>query len=237
MSPVTPQGKLGLKMLGVVFASIAIIAVVLAVRDKEVPVRELSGVTLASIMFDSPTDAWVSTTGRKALVADGDSYRLAAYGPGGETGSAAVDEVSVLDDHRVYELEGGVLVIDQTEYSLVEGAYVSGDCYWCSHPFPDQPVVADLHEGHWEVTVGATVTTVAQPDGWDGRPPVAGLDPAGKVVIVGGLKNGDTVIVDGLVCSVKGAWTLVAAHADEMLLHRADADRLDYSVSKFERCG
>jgi hypothetical protein len=236
MSPTTPQGKLGLKMLGVVLASIAVIAVVLAVRDKEVPVRRLSGVTVASITFDTPTDAWVSTTGRKALVRDGDAYRLAAYGPGGETGSAAVDEVSVLDDHRVYELDGGVLVIDQTQYSLVDGAYVSGDCYWCSHPFPDQPVVADLHEGHWKVTVGTTVTTLAQPDGWDGSPPTAGLDPAGKVVIVAALKNGDTVIVDGLVCSVKGAWTFVGAFADGMLLHRVDADRRDYSVSKFERC-
>lgn len=236
----TPRRTLGLKLLAGVIALIAIGAVIFATRDDTPPPRELAGATVAAIEFTTPTDAWVSTTGTMALVADGTGYRMAAYGPGGETASAPVDEVSVLDDHRVYDaladLAHGAVVIDETEYALGDDGYVGGDCYWCSHEFPAQPVVADLKDGTWKVTTGELVTLVDQPGGWDGRPPAAGLDPSGKVVIVAGLDSGDTAVVEGSVCTVKGTWTLVAVADDTLLLHRVDADRRDYSVSEFDRC-
>jgi len=242
MSPLTPQGKLGLKMLGGVFALVAVSAVLFALRGDSPPPRELSGVTVAAIVFDAPTDAWVSTSGTMALVADGEGYRLAQYGPGGETGSAAVDDVPVLDTgavggHVVYDdLAEGVLVIDQIEYSLGADGYVAGDCYWCTHELREPAVVADAQDGTWMVTTGAVISSVDQPRGWDGRPPALGFDPAGKVVIVAGLETGDTAVIDGKVCTVKGAWTLVAVADSTMLLHRVDADRRDYSVSNFQRC-
>ncbi len=237
MSPLTPQGRLGLKMLGGVFVLVAVSSLLFALRGDSPPPRELSGVTVASIVFDAPTDAWVSTTGIMALVADGDGYRLAEYGPGGETGSEAVDEVAVLDEHVVYDnLGDGVLVIDETEYTLGTDGYVGGECYWCSHELPDAPVVADLGDGTWKVTTGAVISSVDQPRGWDGLPPAAGFAPGGRVVIVAGLESGDTAVVDGATCTIKGAWTLVAVSDATMLLHRVDADRRDYSVSNFQRC-
>jgi hypothetical protein len=237
MSPMTPQGKLGLKLLLGVLGLVVVSTVLFTLRDDDPPPRELAGITVAAIVFDEPTDAWVSETGTMALVADGEGYRLATYGPGGELSSAPVDEVSVLDDHRVYDDLGvGVLVIDQTEYTLGDGGYVSGDCYWCSHEYPVQPVLADLHDGGWKVTAGDLVTVIDQPAGWDGQPPTARLDPNGEIVVVAGLKSGDTAVIDDKVCTVKGAWTLVAAPADTLLLQRVDADRRDHSVSSFERC-
>ena len=200
--------------------------------------RVLVGSPVASIVFPEATDAWVSTSGTKALSQVDGGWVLATFGVGGMVDSHPLDEVSVLDDHRVWELPGppSALVIDQTEYTLVDDGYVSGACYWCEVPFPNQPVVADLHDGRWKITVGEQVSMVRQPPGWDGRHPDSGLDPSGAVVIVARLDGGSTAMVDGSTCTMKGSWALVSAGADGVLLHRVDPSRLDYSVQRFPRC-
>ena len=235
MSRLTPQGKLGLGMLGVTLAAIAVIAVAMAVRDKEQPVRDLSGITVAKVVLPAAADAWVADDGELVLVQDGEAYRLAKYGPGGEVESHPVDSVSVLDDHLVYVIDGTV-VIDESEYTLTDGTWVEGDCYWCSHEFPGQVVVADMKDGTWKVTFGTAVSTVDQPDDWDGRQPTAGVASDGAVILVAGLKSGKTAVIEDLTCVTTGAWAFVAADADVVLLHKVDADRLDYSVSSFGRC-
>ncbi|MGB8859045.1 MAG: hypothetical protein WCC60_07315 [Ilumatobacteraceae bacterium] len=199
--------------------------------------RTLRGSVVASIVFGSPTDAWVSTTGTKVLFDDG-QLQLADFDAGGRLGSYPVDEVSVLDDHRLYELSDPtpVLVIDQTEYSLVDGVYVSGECHWCKVPYPDQPVLADLHDGTWKVTVGRATSIVRQPQRWDQRPADSRLDPDGRVVVLARRDDGRTAIVDSTTCIVDGTWALVAAEADGVLLHRVDPNRLDYTVARFPRC-
>lgn len=206
-------------------------------RDDSSP-RVLVGSPVATIVFPAPTDAWVSTSGTKALSQVDGSWVLATYGVGGVVDSYPLDEVSVLDDHRVWELPGPppALVIDQTEYTLVDSRFVSGACYWCEVPFPNQPVVADLHDGRWKITVGEQVSMAQQPSGWDGRPPDSGLDPSGAVVIVARLDGGSTAVVEGSTCTVNGSWALVSADADGVLLHRVDPSRLDYSVQRFPRC-
>jgi DNA-binding beta-propeller fold protein YncE len=200
--------------------------------------RVLVGSPVATIVFPAPTDAWVSTSGTKALSRVDGGWVLATYGLDGVVDTHPLDEVSVLDDHRVWELAGPppALVIDQTEYALVDGRFVSGACYWCEVPFPNQPVVTDRHDGRWKVTVGEQVATVRQPAGWDGRPPDSGLDPSGAVVIVARLDGGSTAVVDGSTCTVKGSWAMVSAAAAGVLLHRVDPARLDYSVQRFPRC-
>ena len=200
--------------------------------------RQLKGTLVAAVPFAAPTDAWVSTTGTKVLYQADGTWTLGTYGVDGVVSSNPVDAVSVLDDHRVYEVGSpSVLVIDSLQYDLVDGTLVGGDCYWCSHPFPDQPVVTDAHDGTWKVTVGTTVSHVDQPSGWDGRPPGSAADADGKVVIVAHTRAGATLVVDGDVCSVTGLWGIVSVPSDGVLLHRAETARVDYSVELFPRCG
>ena len=199
--------------------------------------RRLDGTLIAAVPFGAPTDAWVSTSGTKALYETDGAWVVGTYGVDGAVSSSPVDAVSVLDDHRVYEIGSPpVLVIDSLQYDLVDGTLVGGDCYWCSHPFPDQPVVADAHDGTWKVMVGTVVSHVDQPSGWDGRPPDAALDADGKVVIVAHARAGSTLLVDGAVCSVDGLWGMVSVPSDGVLLHRAETARVDYSVELFPRC-
>jgi hypothetical protein len=138
----------------------------------------------------------------------------------------------------VHELAGPppVLVIDELVYDRKGDGLVAGDCYWCSHPFPAQPVLADRHDGTWKVTVGTKVSSLRQPSGWDGRPPDAGLTPVGGVVVVARRTMGDTVVIESASCRVGGVWALVAADATGVLLHRVDPARLDYSVQHVTAC-
>lgn len=201
--------------------------------------RRLQGTLVAAVGFSSPTDAWVSTSGTKALYEVDGRWTLGTYGVDGVVSTMSVDEVSVLDDHRIYELrDPDVLVIDSTEYLEADGVLVGGDCYWCKVPFPAQPVLADMKDGRWKLTVGEKVVFVRQPDGWDGRPADAGLaDEGGGVVIVARLDDGDTAIVDvGGTCTVEGTWGWVAAGPHGILLHRVDSARLTYDVERFPRC-
>ena len=236
MKKMTAQGKLGLSMLAGTLVVIAVIAVILAMRDTKPPAGEISGVTVAKVVLPAAANAWIADDGQLVLVQDGDNYRLAEFGPGGEIESHPVDTVSVLDDHRVYVINGTV-IIDESEYALTDGTWVAGDCYWCSHEFPGQVVVAELHDGTWKVTFGEQVSTVEQPSDWDGSQPTAGVASDGAIVLVAGLKSGDTAVLEGdLTCVTTGAWAFVAADADVVLLHKVDGDRLDYSVSSFGRC-
>ncbi len=200
--------------------------------------RTLEGEPVAAVTFDEPTDAWVSTTGTKVLHHTGGQWVLGTYGLDGLEGEVPVDEVSVLDDHRVYELgTPPVLVIDSTQYDLADGVLLGGDCYWCTVPFPAQPVLADRHDGTWTVTINERVLRVRQPDGWDGRPADSGLADGGDVVIVARLTDGDTAVVDvGGTCRVEGSWAWVSADAGGVLLHRVDDARRDYSVTRVPRC-
>jgi hypothetical protein len=201
--------------------------------------RTLQGTLVAKVVFDTPTEAWVSTSGMRVLFADGASYRLADYGVDGGQSSLPVDAVSVLDDHLVYELPGPppALVIDQLEYTVVDGTYVGGDCYWCKVPYPLQPVVANKKNGTWKLTLGDTVVAVNQPDGWDGRPPDSGRADEGGVVIVARLDDERTAVVDvGGTCVIEGSWAWVSADVDGLLLHRVDPGQLDYTVERFPRC-
>ena len=199
--------------------------------------RRLDGDLVAAVPFGGPTDAWVSTGGTKVLYQADGVWTLGTYGVDGALTTTPVDAVSVLDDHKVYEVgTPPVLVIDQLQYDLVDGSLVGGDCYWCSHPFPDQPVVTDSHDGTWKVTVGTTDSHVDQPSGWDGRPPQAALDAVGKVVIVAHTRAGSTLLVDEAVCSIEGLWGMVSVPSNGVLLHRAETARLDYSVELFPRC-
>ena len=123
--------------------------------------RVLQGSLVAAVPFGEPTDAWVSTSGTKVLSEADGQWTLGTYGVDGVLSALPVDEVSVLDDHRVYELrEPAVLVIDSTEYTEVDGTLVSGECYWCKVPFPAQPVLADMNDGTWKLTVGEKVVFV-----------------------------------------------------------------------------
>lgn len=200
--------------------------------------RRLQGVLVAAVPFGSPTDAWISTSGTKALYQADGQWTLGTYGVDGVVSALPVDEVSVLDDHRIYEIGSpAVLVIDSTEYTEVDGTLVGGDCYWCKVPFPSQPVLADMKDGTWKLTVGEKVVFVRQPSGWDSRPATAGLADDGGVVIVARLEDGNTAVVDvGGTCVVEGAWGWVAADADGVLLHRVDPARLTYDVERFPRC-
>jgi hypothetical protein len=200
--------------------------------------RRLQGTVVAAVSFPAPTEAWVSTSGTKVLHEADGAWVLGTYGVDGLQGELPVDEVSVLDDHRLYEVGSPtVLVIDSTQYDLVDGGLVGGDCYWCTVPFPAQPVLADRHDGTWTVTINERVLHVRQPEGWDGRPADAGLTDGGDVVIVARLTNGDTAVVDvGGTCVVDGSWAWVAASADGVLLHRVDPARQDYGVDRFPRC-
>jgi len=235
MSRMTTQGKLGLGMLTGLLVAVAVTAAILAMRDTEPPTRDISGITVAKVVLPAAADAWVADDGELVLVQDGDNYRLAKFGPGGEIESHPVDAVSVLDDHRVYVIDDTV-VIDESQYTLTDGTWVEGDCYWCSHEFPGQVVIADLKDGTWKVTFGDQVSTVDQPGDWDGRQPTAGFTSDGAVIVVAGLKSGDTAVIEELTCIAKGSWAFMAADADVVLLHKVDADRLDYSVSSFGRC-
>lgn len=235
MSRLTPQGKLGLGMLTGILVAVAVISVLLATRDPEPPTRDLSGITVAQVVLPAAADAWVADDGKWVLLNDGGGFRLAKFGPGGEVESHPVDSVPALDDHRVYVL-GTTVVIDESEYALTDGTWVKGDCYWCSHEAPAQVAVADMNDGTWQVTVGEQVSTVDQPSDWDGHQPTAGFTSDGAVIVVAGLKSGDTAVIENLTCIAKGAWAFVAADADVVLLHKVDADRLDYSVSSFGRC-
>jgi hypothetical protein len=201
--------------------------------------RRLQGSVVAAVSFDEPTDAWVSTSGTKVLhQSAGGEWVVGTYGVTGLEGELPVDEVSVLDDHRLYEVGSPtVLVIDSTQYELVDGVLVGGDCYWCTVPFPAQPVLADRHDGTWTVTINEKVLHVRQPKGWDGRPADAGLADDGGVVIVARLVDGETAVVDvGGTCVVEGSWAWVSAAADGVLLHRVDPARLDYTVDRVPRC-
>ena len=133
--------------------------------------RTLTGVGVATITFPTATDAWVSTSGTMALYQDGDTWQLGTYGHEGQASVAPVDEVSVLDDHKVYEFAGTppLIVIDQTEYALTGGTYVGGDCHWCKVPFPDQPVVAEHQQG--EQPVGGSRRRGQAPRAAETRPP------------------------------------------------------------------
>lgn len=199
----------------------------------------LQGSPVAAVSFSEPTDAWVSTSGTRVLHEVDGQWKLGTYGVDGLIAALPVDEVSVLDEHRVYEVgTPPALVIDSTEYTEVEGALVGGECYWCTVPFPAQPVLADMKDGTWKLTIGEKVVFVRQPAGWDGRPADAGLVGSGGVVIVARLDGGDTAVVDvGGTCLVDGSWAWVAADADGVLLHRVDPARLTYNVERFPRCG
>lgn len=199
----------------------------------------LQGTLVAAVPFGGPTDAWVSTSGTRVLYEVDGQWTLGTYGVDGVVSALTVDEVSVLDEHRIYEIGSPpVLVIDSTEYSEVDGTLVGGDCYWCKVPFPAQPVLADMKDGTWKLTVGENVLFVRQPSGWDGRPADAGLaDDGGGVVIVARLDDGNTAVVDvGGTCLVDGAWGWVSANEDGILLHRVDSARLTYDVERFPRC-
>ena len=188
--------------------------------------------------FGEPTEAWVSTSGTKVLYEADGQWTLGTYGVDGVPSALPVDEVSVLDDHRIYELrEPEVLVIDSIEYTEVDGTLVSGEWYWCKVPFPAQPVLADMRDGTWKLTVGEKVVFVRQPAGWDGRLADAGLADGGGVVIVARTDAGNTAMVDVEgTCTVEGSWGWVSAGPEGILLHRVDSARLTYDVERFPRC-
>lgn len=128
--------------------------------------------------FDEPTDTWVSTTGTKVLHQSGGQWLLGAYGLGGLEAEVPVEKVSVLDNHRVYELgTTPTLVIDSTKYDLVDGVLVGGDCYWCNVPFPAQPVLADKKDGTWTVTINERVLASVSPKGGTGARPTPAWPP------------------------------------------------------------
>lgn len=221
MSKLTPQGRLAVKLMVGVVAIVAASSVMLAVRDKEPQRPELAGVTVAQVVFSEPTDAFVLASGTEVIVADGSGWRLATFGPGGETGSRALTADEVEDGADV----GGV-------------TYVFAGGVWQ----PTEPVVVtDVGGGAWKIESGDAVVGVDQPSDWDEQNVAAVLAESGGAVVTARVRSGDTVVIDGMAaCLVTGAWAIVAVAepdgANTMLLRRVDDDRMNYSVSSFNRC-
>ena len=195
---------------------------------------------LATIVFEAPTDAWVGTGGTVALWREGDDYVLGEFDTAGEVAVHPVAAGTLVgDDHRVYQLAGPppALVVDSVTLVLAGTEYRDDGCYWCTVPFPTRPVVADAHDGTWSVTVGAGRSTVAQPAGWDGRPPEGERAPDGAAVLAARTTGSNTVVIDGgRVCRVAGTWRLLAVTADGYVLGRVDPARLDASTVTATRC-
>lgn len=197
---------------------------------------------VASIYFAEPTDVWIAPSGTLVLQPSGGGHELARYGPEGLVEAHPVDELDVLDEHRLREVGGtSPVVIDSNEYALVDGTWVKGDCYSCRVPEPDPPVLLDRDDGSWRLTVAGERLTVDQPDGWDGTPAEVLASSDGDVVIAARLGDNRTeiteVTTDGTAeCVVEGRWQLLSATADSLVLAKLDDSGRDHSTARAPRC-
>ena len=233
------QGRLGLLILGVVTVMVTIAALIFASVSSNADLPLLTGTSQARIVFEAPTDAWVSNTGAEVLYLDGAQWTLATYGYDGPSGVTFVAEVADQGAHTVYQPSGqpDVRVIDGVLYALDGDTWVPTGAEPTTDQLPPTITISDQHDGTWRVQVGDNVSHIAQPAGWDRTPAAAAVDPSGKVVVVAQMGEGGTAVIDTAACRIDGHWALVAVDAKRVLLQVVDSDRLDHSVSAFKRCG
>jgi hypothetical protein len=235
-------------------------SIYVAARDSRSPTGVVDGTPtsepdfefarVATIVFDEPTDAWVSSGGTSALYQRDGQWFVGEYDAVGRISETPVDNVDDTKDHVVDELrvrrdgswirEG--LVIDGDEYRLEDGGWKRWGCYWCRVDMPPPPsAVVDPELMVWTVEYNGDSWTVPVPVGWDGLDPVLSAvsiedHTSYAVSVVVGTRAGSTLVAraqrDGSVAThlINGTWTSVGSREDGLLARRADPRRLDYSV-------